>query len=255
MEDIKYYIRVKDKNVGPLSHDDIISKLKKSELYGDDYIFAVGSPSWVQINTIMEFAAFSNTGVTADGVPVKKDQAAWYVHKDKENLGPFLAEKVITMIEKGEIDINDYAYRKGISGWTQIKEIGELSTLMKKTERPSSSSLEKLQPSSAEAEGTGEGISEEKAPQASYTEDTAEYDLNKDAGKEENMDNMANDRDDIGAVNKRNFPELVFGILLILAALLNLSVAFAPSALVAFAGIGFVAYYFIKNKKGVNNAK
>lgn len=253
MEETKYYIRVKNKNVGPLSYDEMVTKIKSEELKGDDYTFAVGSPGWVQIKTIVQFSTFISPQVSANPVN-KEEQEVWFVHKNKENLGPFSVKKIAAMIKDNDLDISDYVFRKGISGWTQIKEITEITNFLK-DDKNDEQSLQKIEEASSPS--TGDTAIVRINPSDAAMPSPADADIIENSNMEENVNMTHEEHNEAVAQSnsenyspvKNNFPELIFGIMLIFASLINMSISFLASVLVAFIGVGFVSYYFVKNRK------
>jgi len=55
----------------------------------------------------------------------KASNKVWFVRKEKNNLGPFSLQEVAKMLESGQVDINDYAWKKGTKDWITLKDSGE----------------------------------------------------------------------------------------------------------------------------------
>jgi hypothetical protein len=115
----KYFININGNNVGPLKMDEISERLANNLLTPDDYIFIIGDSDWKFIRDLNEFKNFVKP------IEEKGSDKIWFVRKEKNNLGPFSILEITKMLESGQIDINDYAWKKGTKNWVTLKESGE----------------------------------------------------------------------------------------------------------------------------------
>jgi hypothetical protein len=115
----KYFININGNNVGPLKLEEISERLANSLLTPDDYIFILGDTDWKFIKDLDEFKTFVKPIVE------KESNKFWFVRKEKNNLGPFSVLEMTKLLESGEIDINDYTWKKGTKNWITIKDSGE----------------------------------------------------------------------------------------------------------------------------------
>ena len=53
-------------------------------------------------------------------------QTSWYYVLDSERVGPCSEEKLKEVFQGGAIDLESYVWKKGLSDWTQIKNLDEL---------------------------------------------------------------------------------------------------------------------------------
>lgn len=115
----KYFININGNNLGPLKFDEISERLVNGLLTCDDYIFVMGENDWKFIKDLKEFKEHIK--------PLTEPQSnkIWFVRKDKKNSGPFSTLEVIRMLESGQIDLNDYSWKKGLKNWITLKETGE----------------------------------------------------------------------------------------------------------------------------------
>lgn len=155
----KYFININGNNVGPLKMDEISERLANNLLTPDDYIFIIGDSDWKFIRDLNEFKNFVKPLVENGADKI------WFVRKEKNNLGPFSVLEIIKMLESGQIDINDYAWKKGTKDWVTLKDSGEfeldIDTDLRKEEveqekelpvKPRSTpSLEMIKPPDAES--------------------------------------------------------------------------------------------------------
>jgi hypothetical protein len=56
----------------------------------------------------------------------KPVQTSWYYVLDSERVGPCSEEKLKEVFQGGAIDLESYVWKKGLSDWTQIKNLDEL---------------------------------------------------------------------------------------------------------------------------------
>jgi len=113
----RYFLHIKKHNIGPLKFEDIVIRIKKGMLHGNDYIFAAGSKSWARIRDHKEFMDLTNDISSSE-------KKLWYVRKDRDNIGPLSQREMTRLLRSGYIDISDYVWRKGYSGWVQISSLG-----------------------------------------------------------------------------------------------------------------------------------
>ncbi len=115
----KYFININGNNVGPLKMDDISERLVNGLLTPDDYIFTIGHNDWQFIKELEEFKSFVKPIVE------KESDKVWFVRKNKNNIGPFSTTDITKLLESGQIDINDYAWKKGTKNWVTLKDSNE----------------------------------------------------------------------------------------------------------------------------------
>jgi len=117
--DRKYFININGNNLGPLKFDEISERLINGLLTLDDYIFVMGDTDWKFIKDLKEFK---------DQIkPLTEPEVnkVWFIRKNKNNIGPFSTLEVTKMLESGQIDLNDYTWKKGLKNWLALKETGE----------------------------------------------------------------------------------------------------------------------------------
>ena len=115
----KYFININGNNLGPLKFNEISERLVNRLLTCDDYIFIVGDTDWKLIKDIDEFKEYIKP------LTEPESNKIWFVRKNKKNSGPFSIMEITKMLEEGEIDLNDYAWKKGVKNWLTLKETGE----------------------------------------------------------------------------------------------------------------------------------
>jgi GYF domain 2 len=115
----KYFININGNNLGPLKFEEIGERLVNGLLTCDDYIFIMGDSNWKFIRDLEEFKAHIKP------LTEPESNKVWYVRKNKKNAGPFSTLDVTKMLESGQIDLNDYSWKKGLKSWITLKETGE----------------------------------------------------------------------------------------------------------------------------------
>lgn len=116
-----YYLNIKNKNLGPFSKEDINSKISNGDLNEDSYIFVKGTKAWVFLK---DLDIFKEELKSVEKNTIKR----WLVRKDKSNLGPYSINNLIDLIESGDIDLDDYAWSKGLDKWIPLRTLDELCT-------------------------------------------------------------------------------------------------------------------------------
>ena len=115
----KYFININGNNLGPLKFDEISERLVNGLLTCDDYIFVMGDTDWKFIRDLEEFKEHIKP------LTEPESNKIWFVRKDKKNTGPFSTLEVTKMLESGEIDLNDYTWKKGLKNWITLKDTGD----------------------------------------------------------------------------------------------------------------------------------
>ena len=205
--DRKYFININGNNLGPLKFEEISERLGNGLLTPDDYIFLVGETDWKFIRDLEEFKGYTT--------PLTEPQTnkQWFVRKDKNNFGPLSVMDVNQMLESGQIDINDYAWKKGLKTWIPIKESSEFS-MVSEPSAPLPSVAKELEKPALEMI---------KAPDAEVY---------------------------IKPKKKRLMPELILGLILFCVGILELEQNELLGGLIAMAGIAVTLVFLrIKRKK------
>jgi hypothetical protein len=130
-----YYLNVNKKNIGPFTKEDIKSKIANGALNNDSFIYIKGDKNWVLLNSIPCFKDCINN-------VSKNIIKRWYIHKNKKNFGPYSISDLISLLEKGEFDIDDYTWSKGLDNWTQLRNLNELYVKKDELEEQTELSLE-----------------------------------------------------------------------------------------------------------------
>jgi len=201
----KYFISVNGSNLGPLKFDEISERLANSLLTPDDYVFVVGSKDWRFIKDIDDFKDYVKPLIEPETNKVL------FIHKGKQNLGPFSTIEVTKMLDSGQIDINDYCWKKGTNSWVTLKDTGAFSveqTLHKE---------QKTEP--AEMKSSLEMI---KSP------DSDRY---------------------VKPTKKRILPELILGLILFCVGILELRTNELLGGLIAFSGLIVIIVFLRVRKK------
>lgn len=114
-----YYLNINNKNLGPYSKEDIFSKIASGTLNEYSFIFIKGTKNWVLLPSISFFKE------ALDKVS-KNIVKRWFVHKNKNNYGPYSINDLINLVQIGQFDIDDYTWSKGLDKWLPLRELDEL---------------------------------------------------------------------------------------------------------------------------------
>jgi len=115
-----YYLSVNNKNIGPFSKEDIVSKIANGSLNDESFIYVKGEKNWQLLSSI-DF--FKNNLDNVNKNIIKR----WYVHKNNTNYGPYSINDLLNLIELCQFDIDDYTWSKGLDKWILLRELKELS--------------------------------------------------------------------------------------------------------------------------------
>ena len=114
----KYFININGNNLGPLKFDEIRERIVNGLLTCDDYIFIMGDTDWKFIRDLNEFKEYIKP------LTEPESNKVWFVRKNKSNIGPFSTLEITKMLETGQVDLNDYSWKKGLKNWITLKETG-----------------------------------------------------------------------------------------------------------------------------------
>ncbi len=120
----KWFHLSKGKLIGPFSTEIMIEKLRSQSIGPLDLLFLEGQKSWRSLRSFDEFSSFF-TGLQ------NQTEEAWMVMKKSLDgnfvqEGPFTTAHLVEMINSGELDIDDKAWREGMQEWYPLKSFGEL---------------------------------------------------------------------------------------------------------------------------------
>lgn len=156
----KYHISHQGETVGPFELEEILNKVKSSELNLMDFIYDEGKSDWVML---MEFGPLAEKlkdikpsappkpaappkakeeqqeeqqlQATAEKVKEENPEAAnpdhlvteWYVLKGENKFGPFAFTDVLKMLQQKVVFEFDFAWHPGLSTWKRIAELEAFS--------------------------------------------------------------------------------------------------------------------------------
>jgi hypothetical protein len=134
--DEKWYYEDHGRANGPISTRDLINKIQKGELTLLDLIFKDGQPQWLPIESYAEITELL-------GNITHNDAADWIVLRSvnvdgrviNEQIGPFNAQQILDLIDKGRIRFDDYVWRTGYDKWVPLGRVDQF-------EKPLKSSIE-----------------------------------------------------------------------------------------------------------------
>jgi len=208
----KYFININGNNLGPLKFDEISERLINGLLTCDDYIFIMGDTDWKFIRDLDEFKDHIKP------LTEPESNKVWFIRKDKKNTGPFSTLEITRMLESGQIDINDYAWKKGLKNWLPLKDTGEF--LLETSSQKENKEYEKT--TSAKPKGSSPVLEMIKPPDAeSY----------------------------VKPKKKRLLPELILGLILFCVGILELGSNELIGGLIAISGLAVIAIFLRIRKR------
>jgi hypothetical protein len=241
-EDKKYYLNINDQNVGPLSFEDIVERLRSGSLSPEDQIFREGNENWVQIKDIDELAEYRSK--ISDG-----DMKIWFIRKNKENIGPVTKKEVLNLLHNEEVGADDYVWRKGLGNWVQIKDLYELKVTKDVAEEIENVDKKTLgdMPKQIDVEVPQRSLELIQAQSAE------EKEMQKTQGQQtENNTPEAPKKPE--RTPRKLFPEFIFGIALMLLGgyQIDNNLIMGSTALI-FGAVLVIAYFVSNRKKGTND--
>lgn len=121
---------------GPIGTRELVNKIQKGEMTLMDLVFKEGQPQWLPAESFSEITELI-------GNISMQESADWIVLKTvnvdgkniHEQIGPFNAQQILDLLDKGKIRFNDYVWRTGYEKWVPLGRVDEF-------EKPLKSSVE-----------------------------------------------------------------------------------------------------------------
>ena len=120
----QWYHAHKGQTIGPFSEQEIEEMIAQNRIGIMDLIFKVGADEWRPLAQWAEFSKYQSD--------CSESAHQWMIYLDrteeKKQLGPFSTEQVHRLIADGEIQLNDYIWKEGMTEWYPIKTLQEFKT-------------------------------------------------------------------------------------------------------------------------------
>jgi hypothetical protein len=148
---LMYYVSSNGEQKGPWTLDEVLTRVKASELTMLDYIFDESKNDWVTLmehpqlmeklkstkppsvpKPRVELSAVPNGHhqvSQAAPPPVREEPkvAEWFVLKGENKFGPFSYPDLIKMLQRKLVYEFDFAWKQGMETWSRIAELPEFS--------------------------------------------------------------------------------------------------------------------------------
>lgn len=152
---MKYLVSHQGQEMGPLTLDEVVAKVRGKELELFDYIYSEEKQDWVLLMEHTELAAKLKSNkpprppqaaettkeevskvqamppaVPAMPEPTKTDAHAmdeWFVLKGENKFGPFVYEDVVKMLQQKVVFPFDFIWHGGMDGWKRVAEMAEFT--------------------------------------------------------------------------------------------------------------------------------
>ena len=197
----------------------------------------------------------------------EEEKSIWFLRKNKQNIGPLSKMELLNLLFSGEIDNNDYVWKKGLGNWMQIKELYELKATkeilkeIEADEKKKLSQLPKLIEDTDPAILNPTNITIEPEPETEVQATKQDQPtrslepIKNEAPKEELMQVQPDNSTKAPRTPKKLMPEFIFGIILSLIGGYQMNNNIVLGGVVAGAGIIMIlAYIIVNRKKGVKDA-
>lgn len=130
--DQKWYYEDHGRAKGPISTRDLVNKIQKGDMTLMDLVFKEGSPSWLPAESFSEITELI-------GNISLQESADWIVLKTvnvdgkniNEQIGPFNAQQILDLIDRGKIRFSDYVWRTGYEKWVPLGRVDEFEKPLK----------------------------------------------------------------------------------------------------------------------------
>ena len=115
---------------GPIEFEELAELVKSGELGPLDQVFQTGATEWLVVSQCPELEEYLKPdepeGVSEDGGPkewvvLKKTQSGG--EKGYKQSGPFTKQKVLELIDAGEVQFADFAWRAGMESWVPLNQL------------------------------------------------------------------------------------------------------------------------------------
>lgn len=235
-EDKKYYLNINEQNVGPLTQEEVLDRLNNGLLNTDDYIFITGNDDWIKIKESSDFIEYTKD-------ELNKENNTWFYRKNKQNIGPVSIAHLLDLIPAGELDINDYVWKKEMPNWMQIKDIPELN-------QPSTTEpIAELKKEIKTTEDTDPAIIAEPETKRSLELINVTKPEEKQMYDKIDLDEGTGLKTKPIKKQKKLLPEFIFGIILMLMGGYQINNNLVIGGLIAFIGFILTVAYLISNRK------
>lgn len=235
-EDKKYYLSINEQNVGPLTQSEVLDRLNNGLLNTDDYLFVAGNDNWIKIKESPDFIDYTKN-------ELNEEKNIWFYRKNKQNIGPVSVTQMLELLSIGELDINDYVWKRDMPSWMQVKDMPEFND--SNTTEPIVEAKNKTK----EIEDTDPGIIAE--PETKKSLELIK--ISKPEGKQMydkfDLDEGTGLKTKPLKKQKKLLPEFIFGIVLMLMGGYQINNNLALGGLIAFIGFILTIAYLISNKK------
>lgn len=136
---MKYLVSHQGLELGPLSIDEIVNKVRAKEVELFDYVFDESKKDWILLMEFPELAEKLRTTkpprppqTKVDVPPSKKAQilkrdahaiSEWFVLKGENRFGPFTYTDLVKMLQQKVVFPFDFIWHAGLSNWQRLAEL------------------------------------------------------------------------------------------------------------------------------------
>lgn len=139
-----YFISKNEKQLGPLTEEQILKKIKLKEISWMDYIFENSKRDWILIMEHPKFNRLFTESVlrgpsedplakqknmkTKTNEDHEKEGKAWYLLKENNNYGPFFITEIIQMLQSKVLSEYDFIWHEKFENWKRVAETPDFAS-------------------------------------------------------------------------------------------------------------------------------
>lgn len=135
MADAIWYVGQGGERKGPFTSEEVAALVIRGEVAPADLAWREGMAEWSPVGQIPELQPPAPEAAPALEIapepPEPKEEAAWYIGRGAQQLGPFTTSRLREMAARGEVTRNDMVWKEGMANWQPASAIPELAGSLK----------------------------------------------------------------------------------------------------------------------------
>jgi hypothetical protein len=134
-----WYVNVEGRPEGPFSSDELVDRLKKSEINLSSQVYRLGDKDWSKIESheffvrALDFSPSQNSEFQRVEIPIVN--AEWVILKKTDQgfrqLGPMTEDEVRNLIHLGDVQFSDHFWKNGMTEWQPLAQFQGLEAKSK----------------------------------------------------------------------------------------------------------------------------
>lgn len=147
----QWYISKNGQALGPMTQEQVIALIESGDVKEMDLVYEAGATEWMPLAEVESFSKYFNK--SQDPNPAGEGAKDWVILKkvqsekgqEYKQMGPFSVEQVLTMLDAGDIQFVDFAWKKGMESWVKVNDLKEFSQPLPSSPDVDTSIYEKTQ--------------------------------------------------------------------------------------------------------------